>query len=136
MASGPSSSPPWNPSFDEEAPDEVDSNEEVILKKDLSLYSEKDSIGDTVFSRSWLLSLLVEAVDFVNKDEKSAKGSTDDTVSCDVSEDIILKKDVLVKGETDVSDTVRAVEELEGTMEQDMCKLWDCSVNSVSHFYI
>ena len=116
----------WNPTSESVTDDKLDDTEVLSLKKDLHAHLEEDSVGDTVYSKSWLLSLLVEAVDFVNKNTTtSARGVPR---SPGDGNHIKMKETVTGNVQDDVSSVVQ---ELDEKTEQSMCKLWDCSVNKV-----
>ena len=130
----------------------------------------KDNIGDTVFSKSWVLSLLVMVVKAVQRDEvlthdsrledasheklrgyESAclrsSNNTDDVMNgegdgtCNYSvkgdsSNILLRKEE--KEEEQRVEEQGKEEEEEGEisedLENDLCRLWDVSVNHVCYF--
>ena len=127
----------------------------------------KDNIGDTVFSKSWVLSLLVMVVKAVQRDEilthdsrledasheklrgdepaclRSSNdvmnGEEDGTCNYSVkgdSSDILLRKEE-EKEEERVEEQGKEEEEEEEIsedLENDLCRLWDVSVNHVCYF--
>ena len=129
----------------------------------------KDNIGDTVFSKSWVLSLLVMVVKAVQRDEvlthdsrledasheklrgdesvclRSSNdvknGEGDGTCNYPVkgdSSDILLRKEE-EKEEERVEEQGKEKEEEEEEeisedLENDLCRLWDVSVNHVCYF--
>ena len=135
----------------------------------------KDNIGDTVFSKSWVLSLLVMVVKAVQRDEvlthdskledtshKKLRGdesaclrsskNTDDVMdgeedrTCNYSvkgdsSDILLRKEEeeeekvgeQEKEEKEEEETEEE-EEISEDLENDLCRLWDVSVNHVCYF--
>lgn len=182
-----SESPPWNPA--PPSPHETHESEyspiqsvKRELQEELEKCATQDSVGETIFSRSWLLSLLVKAVDYVQSGTKNADGSigqppsphsgpsfgsdrpgtagpssvttyqegttsTPTSVSKREEEDCGVLRDVAVArqqgahacdstGERGVvllpSNSGPRPHELDEDIENDMCKLWDTSVNKVS----
>ena len=133
----------------------------------------KDNIGDTVFSRSWVLSLLVMIVKAVQREEvftqdskredaspEKLKGGeseclrsskdTDDVMNAEDggtcsyfvkgdSSDIRLRKEEEEEEEREVGQEEEEEEEEEKReisedLENDLCRLWDVSVNHVRYF--
>ena len=179
-------SPPWNPA--PPSPHAVQECEgspiqsvKRELQEELERCSTQDSVGETIFSRSWLLSLLVKAVNYV----QTGMRNPDDTVNripspqsgpslAAVGHDAGEPSEVdshqerstgapvgAVEGEGDKcggsdataarkhgdhpfddgggggvmwqpSDSGQCPHELDEDIENDMCKLWDTSVNKVS----
>ena len=189
-----SESPPWNPAPPSpHAPHESEDSPIQSVKRELQEELEKcatqDSVGETIFSRSWLLSLLVKAVDYVQSGTKNEEddsidnqhsidrppsprpgpslgtdgpstaeqstlatnqegtASTPTSASKREGEDCGVSHDVSVNrqqgghacdgsGEGGVallpSNGGPRPHELDEDIENDMCKLWDTSVNKVS----
>ena len=125
----------------------------------------KDNIGDTVFSKSWVLSLLVMVVKAVQKDEvlthdskledashKKLRGdeseclrsskNTDDVMNAEddgtcVKGDILLRKEEeeeKVEEQEKEEEETEEEEEINEDLENDLCRLWDVSVNHVCYF--
>ena len=191
-----SESPPWNPAPPSpHAPHESENSPIQSVKRELQEELEKcatqDSVGETIFSRSWLLSLLVKAVDYVQSGTKNTDdsinnqhsmnrppspqpgpslgtdrpgtaeqstvatnqegtASTPTSASKREGEDCGVSGDVSVNrqqgrhacdgsGEGGVallpSNGGPRPHELDEDIENDMCKLWDTSVNKVSSAY-
>ena len=97
-----------------------------------------DAIGDSVFSKAWVLSLLVKAVSLVEVEEeeeeeeegerrrKKNKDGTDTAKRQDSSDRRGAKKKAQDKLEKEEADL-----ELDEEIENDLCQLWDASVNEV-----
>ena len=88
---------------------------------------DETAIGDTVFSKSWALSVLVRAVETVSGESLGREGSLksgqkegDDEEG--EGEEEIGKEEGNEKGEEDSLD--------EG-LEENLCHLWDASMNTV-----
>ena len=175
-------SPPWNPappSPNKEIDHSPIHSVRQQLQEDLERCSAEDSVGETIYSRSWLLSLLVKAVDYVQSENEKAydtpdpvplppsgpsttnSSGIDGSLEADSKERATdlpistVKEDGDKCGGGDVTvarrhdehlcsdgdgtrvtphpkDGNRHPRELDEDMENDMCKLWDTSVNEVS----
>lgn len=83
-----------------------------------------DAIGDTVFSKAWALSMLVKAVALVDKkddDEADGEGADGDQKS-DLSAPPAKKP---------AHDYIDRRLELDEETDNDLCRLWDATVNQV-----
>lgn len=101
---------------------------DVVTEDTLSKLYQDDSIGDTVFSKAWVLSILVEIINSVD-----VRGNP-----CSIGNEVVSDADVMSCSE--VGDHKvggcgdgRGVE-LEEEFEGRVCALWDSSMNSVSSF--
>lgn len=179
-------SPPWNPAppspqADQDSEDLPVQSVKQELQEELERCSTEDAVGETIFSRSWLLSLLVKAVDYVHTGTQDADVTVDHTPSphplasltadghggvgssaVDThQEQNTSTPDGASEGEgeecgggdvrvarkhgghpfddsggggvmSQPSNSGRYPQELDEDIENDMCKLWDTSVNKVS----
>ncbi len=96
---------------------------DVVTEDTLSKLYQDDSIGDTVFSKAWVLSILVEIINSVN-----VRGNL-----CSIGNEVVSDTDVMSCSEVGGCVDSRGVE-LEEEFEGRVCALWDSSMNSVSSF--
>eukprot|EP00731_Ephydatia_muelleri_P007113 Em0003g1361a len=108
---------------------------------------DKDRIGDTVFSKAWVLSLLVKAVKAVDSstsepERESAYGSSGEGGKPGGKEEVVKGEETGVRGEAGSAAGRKEGEEREGhctlatevkelseDIENDLCQLWDVSMN-------
>ena len=97
------SEPQWNPPPPQAGAGDNQEGEGTPESPDI------DAIGDTAFSKSWVLSMLVKAVALVDKDKEGAPPE---------------KKPAFLQ----IVDRERVLDE---EIETDLCRLLDASVNEV-----
>lgn len=79
---------------------------------------DKDQLSETVLSKSWLLSVMAKTV----KDTKYRRPD-------------MQQENCQQESRDDKGDEAAAAMELDTEFEDDLCKLWDASINEVSNFY-
>lgn len=100
---------------------------------------EVDEIAGTVFSKSWVLALLVRTVEYVSPREEEREVHVSDTYLQQECED---GREKTVNGEDEESSKVRGHsgdlknagsdgDNMDSSLEEDLCLLWDASMNSV-----
>ncbi len=94
---------------------------DVVTEDTLSKLYQDDSIGDTVFSKAWVLSILVEIVNSVD-----VRGNP-----CSIGNEVVSDADEMSCSEVGGCTDGIGVE-LEEEFEGRVCVLWDSSMNSVS----
>lgn len=123
----------WNPPPPGDAASDLETND------DLPLEENSDAIGETVFSKSWVLSLLVKAVSIVAEEgggshklapsgtfAEQCKDSPQSGRESTENEGEVKKED-----EQDEEKEKDDVMELDEQVENDLCQLWDASMNEV-----
>lgn len=106
--------------------------------------SDADRIGDTVFSKTWVLALLVKALEYVSprKEDNGAEpqeevsNGAEPQTAASLSEDTGLrdspappKEGSKVKNGTD--DCEERSDIIDPSLEEGLCLLWDASMNNV-----
>ena len=90
--------------------------------------SDIDAIGDTVFSKAWALSMLVKAVALVDKkDDDKAEGEESGAADGEDKRDIGAPP-----AKKPAHDYVDRKLELDEETDNDLCRLWDATVNQVT----
>ena len=87
------------------------------------------SIGDTVFSKSWALSVLVRAVEAVFKGSEGSLKSGEGKGEGGEGE----TGEEVGKGKREGGEEEREEDSLDKGLEEDLCHLWDASMNSVRY---
>lgn len=157
----------WNPSPPSSPPPFQDLAEDSSSEQPHT----KDNIGDTVFSKSWVLSLLVMIVKAVQREEVFTRDSkredaspeklkggeseclrsskdTDDVMNAEDggtcsyfvkgdSSNVQLRKEEEEEEKREVGQEEEEEEkrEISEDLENDLCRLWDVSVNHVRYFW-
>ena len=159
----------WNPSPPSSPPPFQDLAEDSSPEQPHT----KDNIGDTVFSKSWVLSLLVMVVKAVQREEVFTRDSkredaspeklkggeseclrsskdTDDVMNAEDggtcsyfvkgdSSNVQLRKEEEEEekrevGQEEEEEEEEEIREISEDLENDLCRLWDVSVNHVRYF--
>lgn len=118
-----------------------DRDEDVIHQLNVA-----DAVEGTVFSKSWVFSLLVQLVNYIskptNKLQHETKHSSDSTksVTNDTDDNTDNEDEVKLQCETGhnnshvtegIEPTDDGDDNIDEHLENDLCKLWDASTNIV-----
>lgn len=96
---------------------------------------DSDAIGDTVFSKSWVLSMMVKVVSVVNSPgrcEKDLLAIPSDSEESGARDEAPKARGQCLSREDSAEEQD---EELCSSMEEELCQLWDASANAVSVVY-